>query len=226
MSDEFENRENGLGELPEDLARMRDFELPFLRRQTKGTPGGIPTDVIGQSRSGGLPGEAGSVPMPVRVNTVFDALPINARDFYNQNEEKFQYEDDVGEVLGVTTVNHSMTVPGGFIGLLRGFKYELHNPIVFATTVPSALIPQVKTTLFLNGSPIPDYQDLSLKNGGEIIKCYVPAEIGAVIKIETTFSLLGISEGSTIDQTIIYSFFGQFLLSHGLPANFEPGSHI
>lgn len=75
---EFEDREDGLGELPEDILRERG-ELDAFKLDAKAAPPAWDQqymhDVLKQ------PGVIGAPPDASRVVSTFDARPINAYDF-------------------------------------------------------------------------------------------------------------------------------------------------
>ena len=98
---EFEDRENGLGELPATIMRERGE----LFRDAKDRPVipnempanlKIPADVRQQGDALQIPGGIGSVPMAFDVTSVFDARPVNGRDFLYTETITFFFEEDAG----------------------------------------------------------------------------------------------------------------------------------
>lgn len=240
---EFEDREKeldqptpeGLGDLPQDKSLMRgemgsDHEEPQiippgpLSSGRKGS--GIPMDIEREARISRRPGEIGTVTMPYGVTSVYDARPINGRDFLFTGTDSFQAAlEQPSPVIEV-----SYTVPGGYTGVWRKFS-------VTPAFIPSfgrgeklngQIFEQIKYTLLVNQTVVPDYEDMSL---GEVVNMFnldtfVLGLEGQTFTVRATYGIqvaigaCGLNNNFHVNVGI----YGNNLLTRGLPLAFQIAS--
>lgn len=255
MSHEFEDQtgQNNLGELVEDISgsRERDEFKSYAKEgeansghtsvgDRSGIPGplhpaiGIPSDIEVEANIRGISGEVASPGIPGSVTSVYDARPINTRDFLHTDVQPMM-KIEAGETPTAFTleVNTSFPVPQGYTGVLRGFSYEADviADFVFLTIIdPTKLgfIP-VKSTLLVDELRVPDYVEMDL---GQSVDSFMPTFVLAnpgqnftlrlLYDIDLANALLPDGVVPDISQVNIHmQLYGNLLLSRGLPKQFE-----
>jgi len=212
MNEEFENmRGDKLGELSEELLLERQENFP---RGNIPDAGDTPGDIAYQESVSGSQQIPGTMTQGVEVTSVYDARPINARDFLVSGTDTMTPGNGGAEKR---IASFEYTVPQGFIGILRAFRYEVD------LVVPTPTLNFFLTTLFINDSPVDDYVQIGLgQTVNNFIPTYLVAEPGSIFKIELT---LGSAVPSlTANKTLLMFLYGNNLLSRGLPARLEPGN--
>lgn len=247
-NEEREGEEKNLGELPEGLFREREGrfpQTPLAPRYARGQR--VPPDInyqdnaLEQARGGKL----GSPNLNVDVRSVFDARPINARDFLQSG---INYINTVTE--NKTFSSLFFTVPEGYTCILRGVKYSLNVQDGLSTNVVSGLpgergapnngeffMPEADESLgcnfflsvLINGSAQPDYTDVPQVNiwQNDFLPAYIIAEAGQIVELR--LGLLRLTDAldtltSEMTAYVSMGMRGNLLLSRGLPANLEPGN--
>lgn len=254
MSHEFEDQHEGkgLGELPEDISgdRERDEFASYAKRgeansghtsvgDRSGIPGplhpavGIPTDVEVEDNIRGVAGDTKSPGIPAGTTTVYDARPINGRDFMHTEIAAITADLDNtgGDIL---TANFSFTIPQGFVGVLRGFSYQ---PDVFAEFAPDFFIQTndtstptfvpVTSSLLINELTVPEYDSMDL---GQAVEPFFPTFAlglgGQQFKLRITYDRdVAVGAVCSVDNLKTFGvrgqLYGNLLLSRGLPRQFE-----
>lgn len=117
-NDEFENRDDELGELPEDISFERG-DLADYQKEAYYVPGGAPPDVAEQSRIGGeiTGAPEGSPGYDVGVQSVFDTRPINATDFIAATNGYVSIDSPNYTAL-------TYIVPQGKVAIIRGIRWS------------------------------------------------------------------------------------------------------
>ncbi len=248
MTDEFEDRENeveqdvpeGLGDLPTDKSFARgdvgtDFAEPdFIPPGTliQGRRGsGIPKDIAREQRvlTQADDGSIGSTVLPFGVTSVYDARPINARDFLKTEQVSFTV--DLGDPNSTRTVAQ-ITVPGGYVGVWQKFSIEPGFVTGLSTQRRESItaFTSYSYTLLLNGTVVPGYEDMNL---GPVVNTF-----------DLPTWVLGL-ENNTFGLSIIYSieagieavgngndlffnvtFYGNELLTRGVPLPFQIATQV
>lgn len=220
---EFEDRENepGLNELPDGIAFEREENKDYVKEGTRfnrgASPGGhgAPLDITQQDAVRGMPGEMGSVPVRFVVTSTYDSRPINARDFLHTQILDFDFG-----CVPVNTSTALFTVPDGYVGVLRGFKYNF-NPI-YQLDPDDTLI----GTVISDGVSTQNYTDIALP---QMKNSYTP-----IFTIANSLKTIGLrithpnpvaSTGSETSQAII-ELYGNLLLAAGLPIQYEIANRI
>ncbi len=239
-SGEFEDRENeSLGELPQPIqTERREFSQADADNVPVGT---APSIVIGQQGvNASLPpdirkqGEAlrqskdaklNSPVIPASVTSVYDARPINARDWM---VTEYQLVSLPNGSAGNQTLNLSYTVPAGFTGVLRRFAFE---PSIFAAFTDNEKRAGeewdgVLVSLKVQGINVPDYQNLMLGQSADILMdTFVLASEGQIIELVLKYSnkmVLNMQDFTAV----LMRMYGNNLLTRGLPTPFEIATQI
>lgn len=125
---EFGEEINTLGELPEEIeaerARVRHTRSKSKRSSSRRDAIG---DIKYQGKSNYKSKKTGTIPYNSKVTSTFDSRPVNAQDFLFSTVGRFLLP--ATDPALPSTVKLSYPVPGGFIAVLRGYRYEL-LPIV------------------------------------------------------------------------------------------------
>jgi len=237
MSNEFEDRENQLGELTMPIAvergelsrETRDRippRIPAVTPLGQPRPAGTPSDIITENRAlDGGQGVIGSPNIPGSVTTVYDALPINARDFLHTGLDFVELQFD-GTKKATATLEY--TVPDGFTGVLRGFRFSPSIIAAFSADERRAgdEFNAVKASLFIDGSNVPDYTDMLLGQAASFtIPTFVIATSGQKFILSVTVSqsyLVKTVFGSATGKAdFLLELSGNNLLTRDIPPAFE-----
>jgi len=229
MTDEFEDREQGLGELP-------DFE-GYSNIIPDNIPSRIaPADIVKQAESyNDGKGKIGSPVIPASVTTVYDARPVNARDFVFSNVDNVAKEVLPNGGPGSpekSTPQAAYIVPAGFTGVLRGFAFE---PAVFAgfTSAEKCAgdeINSVKASLFINNIVVPDFQNIPCGQSiNRLFPTFVVAGEGQTFKLilsvsTTLINRIAVGNGAGNPCFYKITLYGNNLLTRGMPTPFEIAS--
>lgn len=157
----------------------------------------------------------GTVPSEAVVTTVFDARPINGRDFLLTA---------AGMELVTDTITASFQIPDGYVGILRSFSYEILAP---GAEFDGYGLDQYETgdsgfivaKLDVNGTFVPNYNDMRPGNFVYDMPTYVLADEGQTIRLTVSTA----SIGYYIIKFVV-EFYGNLLLKTGRALNFEPGN--
>lgn len=239
MSGEFEDRENeALGELPTTVQTERN---DFSQTDADKVPVRIPPDyAIGQQGSGApIPpdiqkqadalrqgqGKLGSPVIPASVTSVYDARPINARDFM---VTEYQLVQNPNGGAGNQTLSLLYTVPAGFTGVLRRFSFE---PAVYGAFTDDEKRAGtewdgVLVSLKVQGINVSDYQDMMLGQSADILmNTFVLASEGQIIELILKYNTTMIQRMGD-NTAVLMRLYGNNLLTRGLPTPFEIATQI
>lgn len=225
--DEFENRENNLGELPEDISFERGDLADYKKRAYYVPPGSdVPPDIVKQSeinkQISGLP--QGSPGYDVSVQSVFDTRPINATDFIASS-------NGFVDACSVADILLSYTIPEGRVAIIRGIRWmfalNAGAGIVIANVPPEQSPVSVLNQILLKiNGVVPD----SLINnnisafqgiGMEWQTFHTVAGPGQVITAHVKNVEPQCNGGSVVCHVEIR---GNLILTSGLPYPFEVGT--
>lgn len=148
----------------------------------------------------------GSPPKPVDVRSVYDTRPINAFDF---NIARSAATDTT-----LTSVTLLMSVPEGFIAVLRNFD------LWFEPNPPGVSKSNFRWSLQLNRGDYP--YNLNVPFG-------VAVDRESVFMIANEFNTIGLRITTTtsfVVGNVRARFYGNFLLKSGLPAALEVGNLV
>lgn len=235
MAYDRDRKKGGVGALPDTLLRARgqiatDNAIPEVPPNAPITSGrlgaGVPLDIQREDRvkEQDKDGQIGTKTIPLGVESVYDARPINARDFLHTTELGIVYdvEQDIyqGEV--------SYTVPAGYYGVWRSFSVEPARMVIFAGSEVTSgnSLRSVTYTLLTNGNVVPDYEGMLL---GQTVERFALDTFVLANELETFTVRLRLSTAlaltvETDPVRYIVSFYGQNLLTRGLPKAFQIAS--
>lgn len=210
----IEERDNEeLGSLPEDLRRERGT---LTREEGAAVPPGtgLPPDIQRQEGVQAIPTlENRLMSQGANVRSVYDSRPINARDFI---ETQFTTISVPFSDPGIIVTNFNYFIPGGYVGVLRGFHYEVETPIGTAdrstfrcSILVNDIIDLGYENLFL-GQVTPKYEP-----------CFILVPLGG--KLTFRFILTGddVADAGVSDLPVYVELYGNLLLSQGVPLPFE-----
>lgn len=247
MSNEFEDREkelhqepDNLGNLPQDTARQKGtainqqtpHDIPSHTGMLNMGAASLPADIEKNFQTLGVDKETklGSPSIPASVTSVYDARPINARDWMIT-----QYPTtNLGVPEAADTLEATFAVPEGFVGVLRRFRWQpgrLLSPSNEDLGDGSYIgyIPSV--TLLVDNIVVPDYD--GLKFGVSMVSpadTFVLAAAGSIFKmrliVSSAFKTLYNDAGLGGNLAFKFEMYGQLLLTRGLPLPFEVSSQI
>lgn len=209
MSDEFENREQELGELSEKLLRERG-ELQYFSPDYQESP----KRVYDQPAQG----KPGTLPVKYKVASIYDTRPVNSQEFWVST-------NDVAIVSTGNPTSLSWTVPDGYVAVIRAIRWQ---HIAASINPPSNFyaIPDFKVTtapvymqVLVNGGMKSAFNangNSSLQGwGSDWQDTHVIAGPGELIEIKTS---------TTFEFAFTYchsEIKGQLLLSRGYAKQFE-----
>ena len=219
--EEEEGQENYLGEVPETLFLERGGFPPQAKGPTFESGQQLPPDIAYQDNIQQNVGNAplGTVPQKTYVTTVFDARPINARDFFTS-----KFESVVNGLPPSYNMDTDFIVPNGYIAILRGIWWSFGNnmPLGGETNPPPLNDASFDVSILVNGIATPNFD--SIGSYGVFLnkfeKTYILAESQQTITLRLTISPN--QDGASVD--VATKMRGNLLLKKGLPLNFEPGS--
>lgn len=196
MAEDRENEEKALGELP---GVSYDPRIPVRKWVQPAQP----------------PKKApiGTIPEKTFVRSTFDTRPINEIDFISTPPSQ-----DLSGGEGVLTMSFPYQVPPNRVAIVRGFRYEV------TPEVSNALLSYYSLSFTLDGIYVQGYTNLNL---GQTLPAYRPCHIivnqESVITAILTLNVTLWTLAPSVTLTGNFEFYGNLLLSRGLPANFEPG---
>lgn len=223
MSDEFEEQQQSdvsLGELPPPVSNERGESYtpdpvkapPYFANSILQARSSIPPDIAAENARRELEGGIHSPKINKLVNSTFDTLPVNARDFYHTGTVTVNSNED----LNIDPTQFDFVVPSGYIGILRGFKFH-NDDMVFPDTFS-----YVKTSVLIEGITHPDYSLLILgQSSNGMIPIHALANENKTISLQFHPSLAFANATLADTQTFVVTLFGNLLLSRGLPLEFE-----
>lgn len=214
MNEERENEEQ-LGHLPED--RIEGQVIGPAEAEAGQEGAGIPVDIQRQEGVVGLDTQPDRLmSQGAEVLSVYDSRPINARDF---TDTQFRSVSIPASPTGPVVANFDFFVPGGYIGVLRGFHYENEAPsgsadrTTFACSILVNDIIQVGYENLLLGQVTPKPVDQP---------CFILAGLKGKITLRLIIDATML--GGVSDLPIYTELYGNLLLTKGVPLNFEIGN--
>lgn len=234
MSEEFEdqlNDQDGLGELPTPISSERGEVWPPTGEPVSPPyfgeglfPGqnryNIPPDIAAENARRVLGGDISSPKIHQLVNSSFDTLPVNARDFNSVGELGVNTDDD----LNIDPTQYDYNVPDGYVGILRGFKFYADVPIVPDRS------DYILISVLVDGIVHPDYENMPLgQNSNGMVPIHALISGNKAVSLKFTPSLLlatAASAWGVLEMTFNVTLFGNLLLSRGFPLEFENISQV
>lgn len=244
---EFEERESGLGELPEDISGSTERdELKYYGKDGSahvgvppyagGVPSplirgdtGVPTDIAAEHRIRSIEGKIASPGIPANVTSVYDARLINGRDFLHTQKLTIT-ADAMTPASSILTATAEFEIPQGFTGVLRGFSYQPHIVVEFTNTfyvdTETVSFVPITSTLLIDELVIPDYNLMDLGQSVEFnLPLFSIATAGQKFKLRLTYdvdvAIAAICVMGAKTFHISTQLYGNLLLSRGLPREFE-----
>ena len=241
MSDEFEDRENELGELPLGIQIERN---EFSQNDADAVPvTAVPVTPMGTPRPGGIPsdikaldtalgdgsGVLGSPVIPASVTSTYDARPVNGQDWKATTVGLLAGDGDGAPAEQTLTI--SQQVPAGFTGVLRGFQFTPKMiPEIPLESLTNEFFDLTRVTILVNGIVQQDYNQLKF---GAIMdrpqEVFIVAGELQIISMEVVFSASFIRSQSILPvetTPVLLQLYGNNLLTRGLPTPFEIATQI
>lgn len=225
---ELENRDRdeGVGDLPEDLGleRRELFGDVPLRR-------GVPTDMRSNAGRRAAANEAplGTPPLDFDVRSIYDSRPVNTRDF------NLWFHGTLGGGHGVTfdfnVFNRCFEVPPGFVAVVREITF-LWDPVTVLTHpydgTYKALIDgntfdpmDVVVGPDIGSGPSSVVADLTIPwRSGEPTKTFMIADQGQFVGVQVAIAET-LPFPFTEPTRFHVGFYGNFLQKTNVPANFQ-----
>lgn len=206
MSHEFEDRQNdGIGELPTDISRERGDLDPYLLKQQHEAR----LDVLYQQRIRDAEIETGTAPYGGDSIAHYDSRPINAKDWDFTGLDTYVDNGAVGDTLNTTT----FTVPAGFIGVIRGWRYQMIPTISIA-------IDAFLVSLLIDGqAPINYFQLFKGQAIADFIPTFLLVRSGGTVGLGFLATAAIGTGGET--RTLHSEFVGNLLQDTGAPLEQE-----
>lgn len=205
--------ELGLGDLPEDIQaeRERVADMTALRRGQTSSRRDAVGDLKYQDSVKKKPKVAGTVPYSGEVISTFDSRPINSIDFSNTTLETFTLTANPGDA---TTVTSTYAAPGGYVAVLRGYRYEMQPavPIDYDDLLVDILVNNVSQLGYrslMHGQAVSDF-----------IPCFILADSGHNITLNLR-APNGINSVIPDVRKIIVEIYGNLLQTTGAPLQLE-----
>lgn len=231
---EFEDHQKpqNLGNLPEPISAERG-EYPF-GPSTFENPGvggimdpryRIPPDIRNENAVRQLPSIDKSPSISALVDSTFDTRPVNAWDFHSVGSGIL----NPGNGSAVDTLTFTHTIPNGYIGILRGFKYKAlalagFRAVSFDNNTDFFDIFSI--TLLNDNIIVPNFEQMKL---GQVANVMIPTHVignenkSFTLKLEASDYYMNtvINALLTSNMRVSFELYGNHLLSRGLPVNFE-----
>ena len=215
MDRDEEERRLQMGELSEPIFSERGGfpgQAPGVSYAAGQT---APPDIAYQNRIKALQGVIGTQPQATYVTTTFDARPINARDFVVSELVEF----DSGEFGNPADL--TFTVPNGYVGILRGFKWSFRAQAIRDMIALGANV-NFENFILVDGTIQPNYDDIG--DIGEWMNDLFPCYILADSNQSITLRLKPAGDIPAFTGKIKMTMHGNLLLAKSLPLQYEPGS--
>ena len=213
-------RQPGLGDLNRQLSTERgeNFDQTASRPQAGYSHGSYaPPDMLIQT---GILDAAQDVPLgtpaiDVEVTSTYKARKVNAVDFLKTLEGTLNFlTASSNEVMNVGFI-----VPDNKVCVLAGFKYSI-NP--YNNDIDDD---EITANLTVDGVPDAFYREMHLgQHLNDYQECYILAPPGSRVALTMSTSYVSPIPPGSYTATIGVKFYGQMLVSKGLPTNFEPGN--
>lgn len=207
----FEHQ-NGLGDLPEELYREQSH-VPDLSKISRTDSQRIDSlaDLVWQHQERVKPKQLGTVPYSGEVISTYDSRPINASDFSGTSLETFTL---TAVATDATTVTATYMVPGGFVGVLKGYRYEMKPlvPIDYDDLLLDILVdnvPQLGYRSLMHGQVLKDF-----------IPCFILADDSNTIDLKLR-APNGINSVIPDVRKVIIELHGNLLQTTGAPLPLE-----
>ena len=155
--------------------------------------------------------EAGTIPYSGEVISVYDSRPINSLDF--SHTDYIQWNITAGPPASLT-LTATYNPPGGYITVLRGYRFEMHPvvPITYADLL---------TDIYVDGVAQLGYQGLM---HGQILNDFVPCFILGGDSAPIVFQWrapTGIASGVLDVRYMSVEFYGNLIQTTGAPLSLE-----
>ena len=216
MANEESEDQPGLGELSEDLFREHEGRHPANSDSAQYQSGKqLPPDIAyqeGREQEIAERGRVGTPGFEGHVTTVFDARPLNARDFLEVQKSRFHYVAANGSSFADPAIA-TFTVPEGYLGILREFSWTIEDNSILPDNI----------YITIDDMPVPNYTNLRYLTNNFMGRapCYILANAGQTIQIVMRQNSL---PTSPMDTDVTFYMHGNLLLLRGLPTPFEPMS--
>ncbi len=189
-----------------DEYKFSDTEFQNREVEPKGFVYPEPLQTIPFSESGGI--STATAPPERQVTSVYSTRPINDRDFLFQSVY----------VIGTTSPSFiHFNVPQGYIAVINSFSVS--GSLSTYSAISWLPLPNISFTLLNGDTPDPFYSNMNLAPNGAI-DVHKIIESGGSFGIKIDFG--------AYDSSVTYGYDlaigGNFILSDGLPANFEIGT--
>jgi hypothetical protein len=199
---EFVNRE--LGDLPEDIEAERIDRVSSWR-------GDALADLRYQQQIKTTPKAPGTIPYSGEVISTYDSRPINGFDFSATGWVQWNITAPPPAAL---QLQFQYNVPGGYIAVLRGYRYEMDPavPITYG---------QLLLDIFVNDIAQLGYQ--GLMHGQSVtsfVPCFILADDSATIRFNWR-APTGIASLVGQIRYMSIEFYGNLILATGAPLNLE-----
>lgn len=212
----IEEREDHLGSLPEDR-----LEQQVLSPGEAGAPmpgQGIPVDIARQQGVKGLTTARDQLmSQGSSVRSVYDSRPINATDFLHTFANDLELTDP-GET---ETISFDYFIPGGYIGVLRGFHYEFE--LAVATVERTGIL----CSILVNDIVQVGYEDMTLGQitvDPQLQPTFILVPLSGKLTLKLVFDGTPYVDGGVPIQSFFVKLYGNLLLTQGVPLPFEIGN--
>lgn len=220
--DQLAQADNSMGELSEDIFDERggwgDKAQGDPFESGKQLPPDIAYQVDVSASAQGAP--LGTLPQKTRVQTVFDARPTNSRDFSKSSFETMS--TTVADV--VTPASLIFTIPKGYIGILRGFRWSFNDNLPYGISADSPNNFEFQAAIYVEDTVQEDYDQLGDLGIflNDLQPCYILANELKNLELRLT-PITDTGTASSADVRL--ELYGNLLLRKGIPLPFEPGSY-
>lgn len=210
----IEEREDQLGALPVDRLETQAISPEEAGARREGA--GVPVDIARQQGVEGIPPlDDRLMSQGASVRSVYDSRPVNARDF---TETRFQTIAVPFSDPGILVANFDYFIPGGYVGVLRGFHYELETPVATADRNT------VRCSILVNDIIQLGHENMLLgqvnpKPVGQ--PCFILAPLGGKLTLRLLLVGDDLVDGGLSELPIYVELYGNLLLTQGVPLPFE-----
>ncbi len=214
----IEEREDGLGQLgalPEDRQEPRQMSPEEAGAMREGQ--GVPVDIQRQEGVQSIPVQPDRLmSQGADVRSVYDARPINAKDFIDTQNATISVPFSAP---GTIVQEFDYFIPGGYIGVLRGFRYEIETPVGQADR------DTFRVSILVNDIIQLGYENLKLgQEQDRYVPTFILAPLNGKLTLRLTFNGQDVADSGITDLPVYSELYGNLLLSQGVPLPFEIGN--
>lgn len=206
MAEDREFEEMSLGELPEDIFKVKGYSYP---KDELFYPGNMPADVGSSAPLADVPQVNEDRTRAASVRSTYDTRPINATDFHFT-----EIKEATPLLEGDEIVLFNYTVPESYVAVLRSFEYN-QFPHIFVEDSGPLL------SILIDGITQVGHSNIPVTADKTPFKTHIIAPEKSLLTLRLIYPA-GYTTG--IALSVWAHLYGNLLLTRNLPSAFEVGN--